>query len=523
MLGNGGAYGIPGWGNNELQYYRSENATVANGALTITARQENFAGYNYTSARLRTRNLGDWKYGRFEMRAKLPVTQGMWPAFWMLPTDEVYGGWAASGEIDIMESLGHEPERIYGTIHYGGSYPENTFSGNTTWLAPNSATDFHVYAIEWEEGEIRWYVDGQLYSTKTDWYSSGIPFPAPFDQRFHLLLNVAVGGNFPGNPDGSTVLPQEYIIDYVRVYQLAVDVDPPLAVFDDLEHGDPFGNGWFAFEGGVGGGGIDANFSDLPPADGGIASLQTGWGSGGTPGYMGGFGRNNPITLTPNLTEFTFWINPDPGNYRLEINLQEDENADGQFNQAVDEEFQYNCEISATGPCAIAGGGWQKITVPLTDFYDDNSYATGGNGILDAGGGSSGQLINMVISIISNDGAAVTFRTDYWAFVGQIADGDGDAIADIVDNCVLVANSSQTDSDGDNIGNACDTDVAVPNDCTTDLLDLAAYRENFLLSGSLPTDNNDDGTTDLSDLAIVRSYFLSAPGPSALPNDCDGL
>ena len=218
QTGDGTLYGIPGWGNNELQWYQSDNATVANGVLTIQARQQSVGGKNYTSTRIRSRGLGDFLYGRFEMRARLPVGQGMWPAFWMLPTNSfIYGTWAASGEIDIMESIGGE--QIYGTIHYGGEAPANTSSGSSTLLPPGTATDFHVYAIEWEPTEIRWYVDGQLYGTKTSWFSTAGPYPAPFDVDFHLLLNLAVGGDFPGNPDGSTVFPQDYVVDYVRVYQ----------------------------------------------------------------------------------------------------------------------------------------------------------------------------------------------------------------------------------------------------------------------------------------------------------------
>jgi beta-glucanase (GH16 family) len=211
----------PGWGNNEQQWYTEQNATVADGFLTITAREESVEpGWNFTSARLRTLRKGDWTYGRIEMRAKMPLGKGLWSAFWMLPTDGLYGGWAASGEIDIVEYLGSEPDEIFGTIHYGGEWPANTFSG-TPYRLPSGTfhEDFHVFAIEWEEGEIRWYVDDVHYGTKTDWYSAGGDFPAPFDRRFHLLLNLAVGGNLPGAPDANTQFPQDYVIDYVRVYQ----------------------------------------------------------------------------------------------------------------------------------------------------------------------------------------------------------------------------------------------------------------------------------------------------------------
>jgi len=215
-----------GGGNNELQYYtaRANNSFIENGNLVIQALEETFTGpdgtRNYTSARMRTLNKGDWTYGRFEARMKLPYGQGLWPAFWMLPTDWVYGGWAASGEIDIMEIVGHEPNVLHGTIHYHGEWPNNWYSGGSYTLPSGDfSDDFHVFAIEWEEGEIRWYVDGILYSTKTSWDTTdGAPFPAPFDERFHILLNVAVGGNWPGSPDGTTVFPQRMTVDYVRVY-----------------------------------------------------------------------------------------------------------------------------------------------------------------------------------------------------------------------------------------------------------------------------------------------------------------
>ena len=209
-----------GWGNGELEYYRAENATVADGLLTISAREESIMGRDYTSSRLRTLEKGDWKYGRFEMRARMPQGRGLWPAFWMLPTDGVYGGWAASGEIDILEHWGHEPSKIHGTLHYGGEYPSNRYSSRTFALAEGVFADgFHVFAVEWEPEEIRWYADGENYHTLRAWSSSASPFPAPFDQRFHILLNVAVGGGPPGPPNEDTVFPQALVIDYVRVYQ----------------------------------------------------------------------------------------------------------------------------------------------------------------------------------------------------------------------------------------------------------------------------------------------------------------
>jgi beta-glucanase (GH16 family) len=224
MLGTGTNYGLPaGWGNSERQYYQAENATVAEGFLTITAKEETVGSNSYTSARMRTLGMGEWTYGRMEMRARLPIGQGLWPAFWMLPSDLRYGGWAASGEIDIMEYVGHEPEWAYGTIHYGARWPNNSFS-QSGYELPNGTfhDDFHVLAVEWERGEIRWYVDDTHYGTKAEWFSTDGPFPAPFDVDFHLLLNLAVGGNWPGPPDSTTSFPQELAVDYVRVYQSAL-------------------------------------------------------------------------------------------------------------------------------------------------------------------------------------------------------------------------------------------------------------------------------------------------------------
>ena len=206
-----------GWGNNELQWYQDANATVGDGTLKITAKRETVNNRSYTSARIRSINLGDWTYGRFEASIKLPTGKGLWPAFWMLSTEEKYGEWPQSGEIDIMELVGNEPEVVHGTIHYGPVWPNNRSAGEIYRLSEGTFNDdFHTFAVEWEAGRIRWYVDDYLYSTKTT--SDVIPSRWPFDQDFHLLLNVAVGGNWPGNPDGSTVFPQTMEVEYVRVY-----------------------------------------------------------------------------------------------------------------------------------------------------------------------------------------------------------------------------------------------------------------------------------------------------------------
>ncbi len=253
QFGTGASEGLVGWGNNELQYYtdRQENIFVEDGNLHIVARAESFNNRNYTSARIRSINKGDWKYGRFEFRAKLPEGQGLWPAIWMMPTDDAYGGWAGSGEIDIMELVGHEPDVVHGTLHYGGGWPDNVYSGDSYQLDTGKfSDDFHTFALEWEEGEMRWYVDGEHYQTQNNWFTQGHEFPAPFDKRFHLILNVAVGGNWPGSPDGSTIFPQEMVIDYIRVYQDAEQgIGVPLPV--DFENSDfPWEHTFTNFDGG---------------------------------------------------------------------------------------------------------------------------------------------------------------------------------------------------------------------------------------------------------------------------------
>ncbi|MBI1290722.1 carbohydrate-binding protein [bacterium] len=213
-----------GGGNNELQYYtaRSQNSFIRDGKLVIRAIKETYTGPDgtrgYTSARLNSRYKGDWVYGRIEARLKVPGRQGLWPAFWMLPSDYEYGGWAASGEIDIMEHRGDLPSTLYSTIHHGGTWPNNTYTGSSM-EGPDFTLDFHEFAVEWDPTEIRWYLDGnQIYSVDA-WYSTSAPFPAPFNKRFHVLLNLAVGGNFlPNPPDNATYFPREYEIDWVRVY-----------------------------------------------------------------------------------------------------------------------------------------------------------------------------------------------------------------------------------------------------------------------------------------------------------------
>lgn len=230
MIGDGTQYGLPsGWGNNELQYYtaRPQNVSVSGGSLHLVARREQFQGKSYTSARLRTRSKQDFLYGRFEARIKVPAGQGLWSALWMMPTDNAYGTWAASGEIDIVETI-NTASLAFGTIHFGGQYPNNVKSGSSKTGTNGFADGFHIYRLDWEPDSLKWYVDGSLYYSRSskDWFSSVATWNerAPFDRAFHLLTNLAVGGNWPGNPDGTTVFPAELQIDWIRVSKL-VSVD----------------------------------------------------------------------------------------------------------------------------------------------------------------------------------------------------------------------------------------------------------------------------------------------------------
>ncbi len=318
-----------------------------------------------------------------------------------------------------------------------------------------------------------------------------------FDGKLDEVV-IVISGVQGGNP--STV---EVDFDYFALTAGGPLVEPTEVIFDDMEHGDPFANGWFTFNG-AGGGGIDPNFADLPPIFGGTASLQTGWGSGGNPGFFGGFGRTNPVDLF-STTHFNLWINPDAldgagrdQDYLLEIQLQDDDNGDGAIPfppDGQDDEFQYNCVVSPTGPCAVSGGGWQLLSIPLDDFFDDNSFHFGGNGVLDAvstARGGNGELINVILGVLSNAGSDATFRTDYWAFTNGSLDGDGDRVPDAIDNCPLVSNPDQADNDGDGAGDACDADD--DDDGVPDGTDNCP-----LVSNPDQADNDGDGAGDVCD------------------------
>lgn len=232
MIGDGSKYGVSRWGNSEEQFYREDNLKFSDGSLVITAKREDgrndTKSLNYTSGRIRSAKKIAYKYGRIEARLSCPIGYGLWPAFWMLPESSTpYGGWPNSGEIDIMEAKGRLPEVIDGTIHFAKPNGSHTWE-NGTYLFPQgeNITQYHTYAVEWEENEIRWYADGNLYFTananENSWTMKEETgeFPAPFDQEFHILFNMAVGGNYDGfRMPSMQDLPARFKIDYVKWFQ----------------------------------------------------------------------------------------------------------------------------------------------------------------------------------------------------------------------------------------------------------------------------------------------------------------
>jgi len=210
-IGNG-CPNVCGWGNNELESYTNsaDNSKVENGKLTITARKD---GDVYTSARIKTQAKVSPKFGRIDIRARLPKGQGIWPAIWMLGENITTAGWPACGELDIMELVGHEPQKVHGTVHYSqGGYKSST--GHTTLSSGDFSDKFHVFTILWDVDKITWYVDNKSFKTFNNTESG-----YPFNNNFFFILNVAVGGNWPGSPDQTTVFPQEMVVDYVRVFK----------------------------------------------------------------------------------------------------------------------------------------------------------------------------------------------------------------------------------------------------------------------------------------------------------------
>ena len=248
----------PGWTNEELQEYTTstDNVFLRDGKLVIKAVKSDKNGRDYyTSGKVTGQNKTDFTYGKVVVSAKVPEGQGLWPAIWMMPKDEsYYGQWPKCGEIDIMEVLGNDVRTAYGTIHFGE--PHGEVQGTYGLTSGSYADSFHEYSVEWEPGEIRWYIDGELYHSANDWFTAEQgkdekPYPAPFDQPFFVQMNLAVGGTWPGNPDASTDFDKaEFEIDYVRVYQKPeydMNVKKPEMVFRQAqEDGNFIFNGDFS-------------------------------------------------------------------------------------------------------------------------------------------------------------------------------------------------------------------------------------------------------------------------------------
>jgi beta-glucanase (GH16 family) len=575
QLGDGTEVGLPpGWGNNELQSYQAENATVAGGFLTITAKEESAGGRNYTSARMRSLGKGDWTFGRMEMRARMPIGQGIWPAFWMLPSDSIYGTWAASGEIDIVEYIGSQPHRMFGTIHYGGSWPGNVFS-STNYFLPSGTfnDDFHVFAVEWEFGEIRWYVDGMLFATRTNWFSSGGPFPAPFDVDFHLLLNLAVGGNLPGPPNATTVFPQEYVIDYVRVYQVpsAVAVTSPTA--DDLiTTGDDLT--------------ITASATDdssiqlvqflqgkavlgedtTPPYELTVPSVAAGCytlraraldhggksDSSAPVEIMVGVGcPQAPYRMTPAAVPGTVEAEDyDLGGQGIAYNDANANNNGGAYRPAEGVDLErttdagFGLNVGWTVP-----GGWIEYAVDVTaGTYDVEvrvASAVGGGTLhieLDgidktgpitfAGTGGWQNWTTVRAEDVTLGAGVQTMRLaiDAGEFnvneitIAEPPDADDDRVPDRVDNCPLIPNRDQADNDGDGQGDVCDDDD--DDDGVLDGSDSCPFDANPGQEDSdgdgagdvCDSDDDDDGVLDGSD----SCPFDANPGQEDFDGDGAG-
>ena len=207
-----------GWGNNELQFCRQDNAVVSDGILTITAKNETFNTSNYTSSRIKTQGIKSWKYGRVDVRAALPFGQGIWPAIWMLGDNITSAGWPACGEIDIMELIGGagaNDRTIHGTVHWSESGSHAQYGGSKTLSSGKFADNFHVFSIEWDDNSIHWLLDNVEYHS----INTSPAEMSELREKFFIIMNVAVGGNWPGSPNASTTFPQKMYVDYVRVFQ----------------------------------------------------------------------------------------------------------------------------------------------------------------------------------------------------------------------------------------------------------------------------------------------------------------
>ncbi|WP_173075646.1 family 16 glycosylhydrolase [Tenuifilum thalassicum] len=303
-----------GWGNNELQYYtesRTENARVENGKLIIEARKEQYEGNEYTSARLVTRQKGDWLYGRIEAYAKLPSGTGTWPAIWMLPTDWAYGNWPKSGEIDIMEYVGYDPGVVHGSIHTEAYNHVLGTQKTATFSVPDAEMAYHLYAVEWSEEKIDFYVDNTKYFSFSNEHTDYTTWP--FNKAFHLILNIAVGGNWGGVQGvDPNIWPQKMYVDYVRVYQY-LNVSELAVSGPDLVNPNQT-NLTFSVQNVA-----DASFNWIVPADATIVSGQgtnsivVNWGT--TPGNVsvqithpqagGTYSKEVKTTITPTGEKFS--------------------------------------------------------------------------------------------------------------------------------------------------------------------------------------------------------------------------
>ena len=371
--GDGSQYGFgtlpnkaPGWGNNELQYYLPDNVQLVDGKLQIEAKRESAEGYNFTSGRINTRDRFAFKYGRIEASIKFPSGQGLWPAFWMLPQDSPYGTWAASGEIDIAEAVnldGTNDNEIFATIHFGGEEEvgQNVSSGTVYTPSFDVTEGFHTYAFEWDEFEMRWYVDGTLYFVENSWFSTAAAYPAPFNQPFHVLFNLAVGGNFPGSPNGTTPFPATLEVDWVRVYSGEdnyVPADAGTVPEDVLYATDPnepvdfeFGVDYTGFEPFGSGSSFNENNTsdrDFSPA----FSVTTGNGYGvqvgqlGIVGFVDGFavGYDSLQFKAKGLNNDIIRVKFNPNGGYLDVNL------------------------ASSGYSTALGNGWYEVVIPIADF-----------------------------------------------------------------------------------------------------------------------------------------------------------
>jgi beta-glucanase (GH16 family) len=409
--GDGTEAGLPGgWGNNELQYYLPDNAMIVNGVLEITARQETIGGLNYTSARINTQDRFAFKYGRIEASIKLPSGQGLWPAFWLFPQDNDYlcSGepclWAAVGEIDIVEAVnldGTGGNEIFSTIHYGGELPANQSTETRFTPSVDVTEDFHTYALEWDEEEIRWYFDGELYAVANSWFTDadGQEYPAPFNQNFYILLNMAVGGNFPGSPDGTTPWPVTMEVDWVRVYS----GEPPPADPGDVPENavfvtdpnitadlaapmlDNFGSG-AAFNQ------FYAGDPDFKP------TLQVtsgeGYGAGVHVGFVAFAGYD--AGFAADYETLTFKVKGLPGD-ELEIKF---------FGSP---ETAIIINLGTYAGAQDLGNGWYQVTIPMSDFAA-NVYAF--TGFLIGPPGDQSAPFSFLLTDIGFDGAIVTTPAD---------------------------------------------------------------------------------------------------------------